>query len=52
MDRLDVAIEAAADALLAVCAAQMGTDPKAAAMRAAEALTVLYERARQEQRNA
>jgi hypothetical protein len=42
--RQDVAIEAAADALLAVCALQTGTDPRPAATRAVLAITTVYER--------
>jgi hypothetical protein len=49
-ERLDTAIEAAADSLLAVCALQTGTDPKLAAMRAVEAITAVYERAESESR--
>jgi hypothetical protein len=50
--RLDTAIEAAADALLAVCAVQTGTDPGDAARRALDAIAVVYGRAERESHNA
>jgi hypothetical protein len=47
--RTNVAIEAAADALLAVCALQTGLDPDRAIARAMAAITAVYRRAEQEQ---
>jgi len=48
--RTDLAIEAAADALLAVCALQTGLDPLSAMTRATKALRDVFDRAEQEQR--
>ena len=47
-ERLNTAIEAAADALLAVCALQTGTDPDLAAIRARQAISAVYARAERE----
>ena len=47
-ERLNTAIEAAADALLAVCALQTGLDPMAAARRANAALVAVLTRAEAE----
>jgi hypothetical protein len=47
-DRQNVAIEAVADALLAVCALQTGLDPMAAASRAQAALVAVLARAEAE----
>lgn len=47
-DRVDVAIEAAADSLLAVCALQTGTDPDAAIRRALLAIATVNRRAEEE----
>lgn len=49
MNRNDVAIEATADALLAVCALQTGDDPTAAFTRAQAAMLAVYNRAAKEQ---
>jgi len=46
---MDVAIEAAADALLAVCAVQTGTDPIRALARAHAAIATVADRAEAEQ---
>lgn len=48
--RSDVAIEAAADALLAVCALQTGTDPRLAWERAQRVLEYVYRKAERESR--
>jgi hypothetical protein len=50
-ERLDVAIAAAADALLAVCALQTGLDPMAAAGRAVDAIAQVMVQAEGEARN-
>ena len=47
-DRQNVAIEAVADALLAVCALQTGTDPGKALRRGFDALQTVYVRAERE----
>lgn len=47
-ERQNTAIEAAADALLAVCALQTGLDPMAAASRAQAALVAVLARAEAE----
>ena len=47
--RQDWAIEAAADALLAVCALQTGTDPERAIKRALRAIAAVNARAAAEQ---
>jgi hypothetical protein len=46
--RLDMAIEAAADAFLAVCSIQTGTDPMAAVDRAVAAIKTVMRRAEAE----
>lgn len=48
-ERFDVAIEAAADALLAVSALQTGADPVAAIKRAHMAIAAVVRRAESEQ---
>ncbi len=48
--RLDIAIHAAADALLAVCAVKTGLDPVRAVRAARTAVTVVAMRAEREQR--
>jgi hypothetical protein len=48
LQRQDIAIAAAADALLAVCAVQTGTDPFAAELRAISALRQVMAQAREE----
>jgi hypothetical protein len=50
-ERTDVAIAAAADALLAVCALQTGLDPWRAAQRAGEAIRDVLVQAETEARN-
>lgn len=50
--RTDIAIDATADALLAVCALQTGMDPRQAATRAVVAITAVYERTKREQEEA
>jgi 2C-methyl-D-erythritol 2,4-cyclodiphosphate synthase len=47
-DRTDVAIHAAADALLAVCALQTGYDPAKARARAVRAVASVFEQAKRE----
>lgn len=47
-DRIEVAIHAAADALLAVCALQTGHDPFKARQRAVAAVASIYEQAKRE----
>lgn len=47
-ERQSMAIEASADALLAVCAVQTGTDPEAAVNRALEAIAAVIARAERE----
>lgn len=49
-ERLDMAISAAADALLSVCAIQTGTEPSRAVDRAIEALASVMTRAQIEAR--
>lgn len=50
-ERVDVAIESAADTLLAVCALQTGTDPTAAMNRALLAIADVYTHAEDEHAN-
>lgn len=47
--RTDVAIAAAADALLTVCALQTGTDPHRSRARALAAINAVFEQAEREQ---
>lgn len=47
-ERVDIAIEASADALLAVCALQTGTDPMMAVARALQAIATVADRAERE----
>jgi hypothetical protein len=47
-DRVVLAIEAAADALLSVCALQTGTEPEAARARAKRAIDDVWRRAEAE----
>lgn len=49
-DRTDVAIAAAADALLAVCALQTGIDPHLAVIRAVQAIRLVTAQAEAEAR--
>jgi ribonucleotide monophosphatase NagD (HAD superfamily) len=51
-DRTDTAIEAAADALLAMCAVQTGANPADAARRALDAIATVYGRAEREAHHA
>lgn len=50
-ERLDLAILAAADALLAVCAVQTGLSPSAAGMRAIDAIEAVMAQSEREARN-